>query len=251
MAGRFTSTDGTASARVVIEQRADSGFVLREGFRYRDEGADLDLTVLPADLPVTDLASVPWFLRWFVPAYGRHSLAALLHDHLIENGARLVPPVSRVRADEIFLAALGDLRVPLVRRHLMWAAVNLKTRLNRGGLARFGMQAWIVASLLGTATLLGAIVAREPLLTIGAVIAPIAGALMWWPQFRIGLVAGYGAALLGPPAITISIAYATYALTERAVGRGRWLVSPFLFSRRPAGASPPGNLATTKQKGRD
>ncbi len=221
MPGRFTSIDGAASARVVIEQRGDTGFILREGFRYQDQDAGLDLTVLPEDLPVTDLASVPWFLRWFVPAYGRHSLAALLHDHLVENGERLVSPVSRVRADEIFLAALADLEVPLVRRHVMWAAVNLKTRLNRGGASRVGMQAWIVASLLGTATLLGAIVAREPLWALGAVIAPVGGALMWWPQFRIGLVAGYGAALLGAPAIAISIAYATYALTEKLMAGPR------------------------------
>ena len=125
MPGRFTSVDGFASARVVVEQRSDTAFVLREGFRYRNDEEDLDFTVLPDDLPETDLASVPWFLRWFVPAYGRHSLAALLHDHLVENGDRLTPRVSRVRADEIFLQALEELGVPTLRRHLMWAAVNL------------------------------------------------------------------------------------------------------------------------------
>jgi len=214
MAGRFTSVDGAAPARVVIEQRSDTAFILREGFRYRDEDARLDITVLPADLPETDLATVPWFLRWFVPAYGRHSLAALLHDHLLENGHRLVPPVSRVRADEIFLAALGDLGVPLVRRHLMWAAVNLETRLGRGGRSRFGMQVWLLASLLGTATLLFALLAGEPWILLGVVVAPVAGALLWWPQLRIGLVAGYGAAVLGPPAVWIALAYAVYWFSE-------------------------------------
>lgn len=219
MPGRFTSIDGTASARVVVEQRSNTGFVLREGFRYRDDDAELDFTVLPDDLPETDLASVPWFLRWFIPAYGRHSLAALLHDHLVENGARLTPPVSRVRADEIFLAALEDLGVPMLRRYLMWAAVNLKTRMNRGGMDRARMQIWIGASLLGTATLLVGVIAREPILGLGALIAPIAGAFLWWPQFRIGLIAGYGAALLGAPAIAIAVAYTAYAATEKILTR--------------------------------
>lgn len=219
MAGYFTSVDGAVAARVVIEQRSDTGFVLREGFRYRDDEVGIDVTVLPHDLPVTDLASVPWFLRWFVPAYGRHSLAAILHDHLVENGARLTPPVSRVRADEIFLSALEDLDVPFLRRHLMSAAVNLKTRMNRGRSDRMRMQTWIGASLLGTATLLVGIVAREPILGLGAIIAPIAGALLWWPQFKIGLIAGYGAALLGAPAIAISIAYGAYALSEKILVR--------------------------------
>ncbi len=221
MSGRFSSVDGAASAQVVIEQRSDTGFVLREGFRYRDEAAGYDFTVLPGDLPVTDLASVPWFLRWFVPAYGRHSLAALLHDHLIENGSTLTPPVSRVEADDVFSAALRDLDVPLVRRHLMRAAVAIETRLTHGGWSRAGMRIWLGASLLGTATLLLGIVTREPLLGVGAIVAPIAGALLWWPQFRVGLVAGYGAALLGPPSYAIAIAYGLYAATEKLVSRAR------------------------------
>lgn len=221
MAGRFTTIDGEESARVVIEQRSDIGFVLREGFRYRDEEVAIDFTVLPADLPVTDLATVPWYLRWFVPAYGRHSLAALLHDHLLENGARLTPPVDRVQADDLFLAALRDLEVPLVRRHLMWAAVNLETRLCLGGGARRAMQAWLGASLIGTITLLLAVIAGEPWLTMGAIVAPFAGSLLWWPQLRIGLVAGYGAAILGPPAVVVTIAYAIYWASERALGAFR------------------------------
>lgn len=217
MAGRFANADGSGPARVVIEQRSDTAFLLREGFRYVDGDAGMEITVLPSDLPVTDLTSVPWFLRWFVPAYGRHSLAALLHDHLIENGRRLTPPISRVQADDIFLAALRDLEVPLLRRWIMWAAVNLQTRLSRGGKDRLRMQIWIVASLLGTATLLAAVLGREPILILGAILAPLLGSFLWWPQYRIGLIAGYGAALLGGPAIAITLSYAAYALSERVI----------------------------------
>ena len=215
--GRFTNIDDTAPARVVIEQRSDTAFLLCEGFRYQDEEAGIDFLVLPADLPATDLASVPWYLRWFVPAYGRHSLAALLHDHLLENGHRLTPPITRVRADEMFLRALSDLRVPRVRRNLMGAAVSIKTRLDRGGNSRLRMRAWLAASLLGTATLLSAVLSGEPLLALGAVLAPLFGALLWWPQLRLGMVAGYGTAILGPPAVVVAGAYALYWLTEYAV----------------------------------
>ena len=210
--------DGAAAARVVIEQRSDTAFLLREGFRYQDDPTGMDFLVLPADLPVTDLASVPWYLRWFVPAYGRHSLAALLHDHLLENGHRLTPPIARVMADEIFLRALADLDVPRVRRNLMGAAVNIQTRLDRGGSSRLRMRVWLASSLLGTATLLSAVLSGEPLLALGAILAPLLGALLWWPQLRLGMVAGYGTAILGPPAVVVAGAYGFYWLSELALG---------------------------------
>src|SRR3954454_4050222 len=34
----------------------------------------------------TDLASIPPFMRWFVNSYGKHTLAAIIHDRLITDG---------------------------------------------------------------------------------------------------------------------------------------------------------------------
>ena len=169
--------------------------------------------------PVVDedlLELTRWMAGYYACSWGE-ALAALLPDQLLENGHRLTPPITRVRADEIFLRALSDLRVPRVRRNLMGAAVSIKTRLDRGGNSRLRMRAWLAASLLGTATLLSAVLSGEPLLALGAVLAPLFGALLWWPQLRLGMVAGYGTAILGPPAVVVAGAYALYWLTEFAV----------------------------------
>lgn len=77
---------------------------------------------------------------------------------------------------------------------------------------------WLLASFLGTATLLGAIVSREGLLALGALFAPLLGSLLWWPQVGKGLVAGYGAAILGPPSFAVAVAYAAYWLGELVLG---------------------------------
>ena len=42
------------------------------------------------DGEMTDLASVPQFMAWFERAYGRHTLAAMIHDRLITDG-KLTP----------------------------------------------------------------------------------------------------------------------------------------------------------------
>lgn len=34
----------------------------------------------------TDIASIPWFVRWIYRTWGKHSDAALYHDHLIRTG---------------------------------------------------------------------------------------------------------------------------------------------------------------------
>lgn len=72
----------------------------------------------------TDLASVPVLLWWYVGSYGRHTRAALLHDVLVRKPKTEIP---RARADRVFLHALTEEKVPLIRRSLMWTAVSLET----------------------------------------------------------------------------------------------------------------------------
>lgn len=73
---------------------------------------------------VTDFASVPWFLQWFVPRTGVWTLAAVLHDWLITHG---IPEglVSSRDADGIFRRVLREEGVGFIRRWLMWAAVRV------------------------------------------------------------------------------------------------------------------------------
>ena len=119
---------GPGEPDVILKQVAANRFQLREGFRYRVPDGDTVYVVpahdptLPPDAPnnSTDLASVPFWLWWFVASYGRHTRASLLHDQLVDT-------IDRFEADRVFRIALEESRVRWMRRWLMWAAVSLAT----------------------------------------------------------------------------------------------------------------------------
>jgi len=98
---------------------------------------------------VTDFATVPWFLQWFVPRAGVWTLAAVLHDWLITHGIPLGLVSSR-DADGIFRRVLREEGVDPVRQWLMWAAVRVAAPFNGGrrpaGLLRDAPQLALVLS---------------------------------------------------------------------------------------------------------
>lgn len=69
---------------------------------------------------VTDWASVPRFLWWWIPPMGQWSLAALAHDYLYRSHL-----TSRRNADAVFYALMRDAGVWWLRARLMWLAVRL------------------------------------------------------------------------------------------------------------------------------
>lgn len=75
-----------------------------------------DTITVPAGFN-TDLASIPWFARTFVPIAGRMAKPALLHDFLLESGDP--------RAHDVFAEALAVARVPRLTRRLVLLAVGL------------------------------------------------------------------------------------------------------------------------------
>lgn len=93
----------------------------------------------------TDFASVPRILWSLFPPYGKYGKAAIVHDWLYENKFIVTKyldfktrniftnslPVSRERADEIFLEAMLVLGVPKWKAKIMFYAVRL-----------FGQKAW-------------------------------------------------------------------------------------------------------------
>lgn len=95
-------------------------FELLETFAYTDP-RNRQHVITPQGVGNTDLASVPWFLWWFVASYGRHTAAALVHDQLVET-------IDRRDADWIFRSALEESDTSWIRRWLMWAAVSFETR---------------------------------------------------------------------------------------------------------------------------
>jgi hypothetical protein len=216
----FRCKDSDEPARIVLQQVDAMDFNLMEAFRY--VGAAGTWTVEPADLQGTDLASIPPFLSWFVSRYGVHTLAALLHDHLCENGARLDPPVTRKQADDVFLTALGELKVPWLRSRLMWCAVSLATRW-RGSLAgRLPMMLWIALSALGFGAVAYSLVLVQPMVLAAALVGPIPGSLLWGRHRKAaGLFAGYTLWLVALPALLDLVVYKVYAVAEVSVGRVR------------------------------
>lgn len=70
----------------------------------------------------TDLASIPWYLRWlpgFSPT-GLHRLAAILHDYLYTVQDR-----TRAEADALFLEAMEACGVGPVLRKSLYAGVRI------------------------------------------------------------------------------------------------------------------------------
>lgn len=55
----------------------------------------------------TDLASVPWFARWYVSRDGDHTKPAVIHDWLYDVVSGFdFPGISRLDADRVFYEAL-------------------------------------------------------------------------------------------------------------------------------------------------
>lgn len=80
---------------------------------------------------MSDGASVPRFLWWFLPPWGdRATFAALLHDYLLDRlqsyqaGGPIRGAATRKACDDQFLAALLAVGVASWRAHLAWAGVR-------------------------------------------------------------------------------------------------------------------------------
>ena len=69
---------------------------------------------------VSDLASIPWFLRWLYPPDGIWGPAAVVHDWLYSQ-----PEVSRRVADRIFWDHMREDGVPWFRAMLFYWGVRL------------------------------------------------------------------------------------------------------------------------------
>lgn len=76
----------------------------------------------------TDLASVPWWIRWLLPPNGKYGKAAVIHDFICSyrtvnmNGVAVY--VTRKTGDLIFLEAMGVLNVPAWQKWSMFYAVR-------------------------------------------------------------------------------------------------------------------------------
>lgn len=110
---------------VEVQISGESDFTLLKTFTYHGKHESF---LVPAG-QTTDFASVPKFMTWLLPRYGKWTKAAILHDHLWRTGK-----VSKKDADGIFRRALRELDVPLHKRWAMWSAVRLTSIFKYRGL---------------------------------------------------------------------------------------------------------------------
>ncbi len=237
-----------------VRQRSAKEFDLTEPFVYRGErhpGDDDPPTWVVAEKPEsTDFASIPGFLTWLIPRYGRHTMAALIHDHLQDqlvddpsatperNGQRTV---TSTEADFIMRIAMRDLGVPFVMRWIMWSGISMRTlvltpttgpdaepqrRVHPYYAAVVGL--WLLLYGLGVGVIgLGWLVTQpvvrlsggEPWsvhpLVIGAVLlSPFLLSLLWLPRWRTGVIAAYTVTAVAMPVVSIFGARSMYWLAE-------------------------------------
>lgn len=91
-----------------------------------EEGSECYVEV-PAGA-ITDLASIPRIFRAIFSPWGRYGPAAIVHDQLYTDKQMVVKgviaPITRKKADDIFLEAMGVLEVPMWQRYTIYAGVR-------------------------------------------------------------------------------------------------------------------------------
>lgn len=204
--GPFRKRYSYNPAEIVLRQTDEADFVLEEPFRViDDEGGDRWIV----DGDETDLASVPPFLTWLVPRYGKHTFAALLHDHL--QSQQIDNPVSSAEADEVFRNAMGVTGVPLLVRWLMWAAVSARTRVKAGGLGRWAVIPWVGVYVLTGALIapLFVLLAAAGVVSVGTwllimfatLLSPFVLGVLWRRDYRFAVLTGVAGQLVALPSL--------------------------------------------------
>ncbi len=92
-------------------------------FGYDIGAEDSGITILIPAAFETDFASIPFYGRWLIKTWGRHTNPAIIHDYLYRGGViiqsssgRLANAGNRKRADQIMLEAMEVMGVKKWRR---------------------------------------------------------------------------------------------------------------------------------------
>lgn len=202
-------------ADVVLREIEPTVFLVGEAFRFERTSAE-DIVVERGEQ--SDLASVPGFLTWLVPRYGRHTLPALLHDHLV------IPNMDsdvREAADTTLRDAMGATKVPLVRRWIMWAAVSLATIMLRGWRWKVMAAAWVLFYAAAGFDLFLATIGRRPVPSLSSfaaiiliVVSPLILSLVWLRRYRFGLIVAYPLLILPGALLVVGVTLAVYVFAE-------------------------------------
>ena len=110
---------------LIVEFLGANRWRLAESFEYHlgELGSGVVIRV-PAGFE-TDFASVPRLLWPLLPPTGSYGKAAVLHDYLYATQQIAGQPISRSRADEVFLEAMKVLGVRPLKRLLVYWGVRV------------------------------------------------------------------------------------------------------------------------------
>jgi hypothetical protein len=154
----------------------------------------------------TDLASIPWFMRWYVNTYGQHTLAAIIHDQLIADQPNAGTLRSDVVSDHFFREMLEACGTPYFKRWVMWTAVAMRTRWAAGGWKRFKLLLWGAASIVGMGGTIWLLVAGHFLAALGFGVALLlVSAVLWGRQWGAAIVAAIALPLIAPATVLVLI----------------------------------------------
>lgn len=238
--GKCFLIDGEEDAPIPLEQMTGKDFTFTGTLEYtgdmgldntniEQEKKDEARKLVGTKLGVTDLASIPAFVRWFVGPYGRHTPAALIHDHLIiskdPNGGTLGSDIASDRYWRYMLKAVG---IPWIKRWIMWTATALRTRWAVGGVRQWTVFLWAVLAAAGITAAIWSSIAlitdsnlpgdTEPgVVFVIALVLPIVSSALWGKQYGAGLVAAGAAIWLLPPTVLAAVGYLLYWLIERII----------------------------------
>lgn len=213
----FSDIDGQGPPRLQLEQVGAKKFRVLRGFQYKDPKTGV-VYVVNIDQP-TDLASVPFFLTWFIRSYGRYSLAAVLHDYLWRER----PDVPLREANRVFRIGMYELKVPFIRCWIMWAAVSLAALSMRNLAWKLRVALWIAAVVGLDLVALWVIVRGDSSYSPGLVILLVAaGLLLLLPRFEVALMGLPTVLLLTPAIMLVLVSELVYLLIEGAAYVGAW-----------------------------
>jgi hypothetical protein len=240
------------SGHVGLTQIDDSNFKVLTGFRFSGVEAQDDLVrrlvksgVSDAEAhrrvddarsyPVgvedeTDMASIPRFVRWFENTYGRHTLAAIIHDRLIvSKQANAGALGSDVLADRFFREMMKASGVPLFKRWIMWAAVAMRTRWAAGGVRRLTLALWLTAAVVGVTTAIGSLFAAFGTgnlfgwsgwaLIATSLVLTVTCAPLWGRQWGASVIAAITCPWLLPAIAVAAFGWVIYLAIEAVLDR--------------------------------
>jgi hypothetical protein len=210
-----------------LRLRSDGRFGLRDRFGYRDPSTG-DVYLVPRFLDQfsTDGASVPAAFTWLVARIDGAAPANVLHDALIlrrrNRLEHIGPEVAREHADGVFLAALAELDVPIVRRHLMWAAVRLQSiSLSWPGRLAIAGTVVIAAAWVGALVAAALVSIAVGLLAVVLVAGALVGVAVGGNRLRPLALGVVTLPLLVPVMTVVTVTDLLYRGIERVASRRR------------------------------